>query len=124
MWIARIVEELFPFAYYVGNASKLRKRSHLPNVLDAESLREYVCLSVAVLDRRLAEEHDRAAALDEKTLRVTFFVSAAFAVLGIGLTVIGNSSWAQPPESSSVFDSSWLIAPRSAWVSSTQSSPP
>ena len=79
-------------AYYLRNSFRLKARSELPDILQQESFRGYDRLSVKELDRRLAEEHERATVLDDKTLKVTLFLSAGFSVLGLGLTIIGSSS--------------------------------
>ena len=92
MCFARIAEEVFPFVYYLRNASRLKVRSELPALLQDEAFRGYDRLPVDDLDRRLAEEHERAVALDDKTLKVTLFLSAGFSILGLGLTVISSSS--------------------------------
>ena len=92
MCFARIAEEVFPFVYYLRNASRLKVRSELPALLQDEAFRGYDRLPVDDLDRRLAEEHERAMVLDDKTLKVTLFLSAGFSILGLGLTVISSSS--------------------------------
>ena len=92
MCFARIAEEVFPFVYYLRNASRLKVRSELPALLEDEAFRGYDRLPVDELDRRLAEEHERAVVLDDKTLKVTLFLSAGFSILGLGLTVISSSS--------------------------------
>ena len=88
MCFARIAEDVFPFVYYLKNASRLKARSELPALLQDEAFRGYDRLPVDELDRRLAEEHERAVVLDDKTLKVTLFLSAGFSILGLGLTVI------------------------------------
>ena len=92
MCFARIAEELFPFAYYLRNSLRLKARSELPDILQHESFRQHDRLSLSELDRRLTEEHERASVLDDKTLKVTLFLSAGFSVLGLGLAIIGSSS--------------------------------
>lgn len=91
MCFARIAEELFPFAYYLRNSLRLKARSELPDILQHEGFGQHDRLSLDELDRRLTEEHERASVLDDKTLKVTLFLSAGFSVLGLGLTVIGSS---------------------------------
>lgn len=111
MCFVRVIEEVLPFAYYLRTASRLMKRSQLPNLLNSDNFRSYKRLSVELLDKRLAEEHERATALDEKTLRVTIFVSAAFVVFGMVLTVVVNSNPQLIAATASVFGFPWLIAP-------------
>ena len=94
MRITRIAEELLPFAYYYfGSARRLRKRSMNPEILAERQFAEHADLPNKVLERRLKEEHQRAAALDDKTLRVSFFLSSGFSVLGLGLAVLGSSEF-------------------------------
>ena len=92
MCFARIAEELFPFAYYLRNSLRLKARSELPDIMQQESFRGHDRLSLKELDQRLAEEHERASLLDDKTLKVTLFLSAGFSILGLGLTIAGSSS--------------------------------
>ena len=102
MCIARIAEELFPFAYYhFINARRVKARSALPEILEVEPFREYSHLPQKVLERRLVEEHERAAALDDKTLKVTPLLVTALSLLSVGLTVIGFFSSSLIPKSGS-----------------------
>ena len=89
--VGRIPEELFPFAYYYfSSARRLKARSECSEIQAEENFSEYWFLPKEVLERRLKEEHKRAADLDDKTLRVLFFLSIGVSVLGLGLTVIGT----------------------------------
>ena len=108
MCFARIAEEAFPFAFYLRNASRLKARSELPEILQYDDFREYDRLSVAELDQRLTEEHERAVALDDKTLKITLFLSGAFSVLGLGLAVISSSSAILAKTASSPIAPTWL----------------
>lgn len=102
MCIARIAEELFPFAYYhFINARRIKARSALSEILQVEPFREYTHLPQEVLERRLAEEHERAAVLDDKTLKVTPLLVTALSLLSVGLTAIGFFSSSLIPKSAS-----------------------
>ena len=92
MRVVRMAEEVFPFAYYYfSSARKLNERSNCPDILAEEEFSKYPVVPKKVLERRLKEEHRRAVALDDKTLRVSFFLSSGFSVLGLGLTILGAS---------------------------------
>ena len=94
MCIARIAEQLIPFAYYYfSSARRLRARFESKGRLPEKDFAEHTDLPNKVLERRLKEEHQRAAALDDKTLRVSFFLSSGFSVLGLGLTILGSSDF-------------------------------
>ena len=108
MCFARIAEESFPFAFYLRNASRLKARVGLPEILQYDDFREYERLSIAELDQRLTEEHERAVALDDKTLKATLFLSGAFSVLGLGLAVISSSSALLAKTASSLVAPAWL----------------
>ena len=92
MCLGHLAEELFPFAYYLRNSLRLKAQSKLADILEHEGFCRHNCLSLDELDRPLTEEHERASVLDDKTLKVTLFLSAGFSVLGLGLTIIGSSS--------------------------------
>ena len=109
MCFGRLAEEFFPFAYYLRNASRLKLRYKLPELLQDEAFQGYDRLSVDELDRRLAEEHERAVALDDKTSKGTLFLSVGFSILGLGLTVISSSNWILLKTTSSPVGSTWLI---------------
>ena len=109
MCFGRVAEEFFPFAYYLRNASRLKVRYKLPELLKDEAFLGYDRLSVDELDRRLAEEHERAVALDDKTSKGTLFLSVGFSVLGLGLTAISSSKWVLANTAFSSVGSTWLI---------------
>ena len=109
MCLGRIAEELFPFAYYLKNASRLKARYKLPELLLDEAFLGYDRLSSEELDRRLTEEHERAVALDDKTSKGTLFLSVAFSVLGLGLAAISSSKWVLAKTAFSPVGTTWLI---------------
>lgn len=109
MCFARIAEEVFPFVYYLINASRLKARSKLPELRQDEAFRGYDRLSVGELDQRLTEEHERAVALDDKTSKGTLFLSVGFSVLGLGLAAISSSTWVLAKMTSSPVGPTWLI---------------
>ena len=109
MCFGRLAEEFFPFAYYLRNASRLKSRYKLPELLQDEAFLGYDRLSAEELDRRLAEEHERAVALDDKTSKGTLFLSVGFSVLGLGLTVISSSNWIPSKTESSPVEATWLV---------------
>ena len=84
-------------------------RYKLPELLKDKAFLGYDRLSVDELDRRLAEEHERAVALDDKTSKGTLFLSVGFSILGLGLTVISSSKWILLTTASSPIGSTWLI---------------
>lgn len=83
MCISRIAEELFPFVHYVVHRRQVTRRAQSRNILSDPQFAGYNTLSPQQLTQRLDEERQRAAAMDEKTFKLTLSLS-------VGLTVLGS----------------------------------
>ena len=83
MWISRIVEELFPFPYYIVKSRRKKRLCNSEKILCTQSFVGYEGLSTCQLRQRLKEEHQRGSAMDEKTFKLTLSFS-------VGLTVLGS----------------------------------
>ncbi len=69
----RILEEIFPFIFYVLNKKKL-----LLKIFKNEKYKEtesYLSLPNEIITRRITEEHKRALGIDEKTAKYTLSLS-------------------------------------------------
>jgi hypothetical protein len=82
--ISRALEELVPIIFLYTRDRRLKKRETDPTILNNPSFVGYGGLTVEQADERLKEERTRAAALDEKTFKLTLS-------LAIGLTVVGTA---------------------------------
>ncbi len=109
MSFTQLVEEILPFLFFLKISRKLNTRSKLPEILRECEFQEYRHLSVPQLDQRLAEEHERAVALDVKTLQFTLFQSGAFTILGLGLAAASSSNALLTRLTSSPSTPSWLM---------------
>ena len=74
---------MLPFLAYWLVKRTLIARSRSDTILSRAEYRDYPILRPEQLDSRIAEEHDRAAKLDDKTFRLTFALSFGLAVLGV-----------------------------------------
>lgn len=80
-----IAEELLPFMHYVVHAKKLRALAENADLLAGQEYADYPTLSEKQLTDRLAEERTRAAALDDKTFKLTLSLS-------LGLTILSSTA--------------------------------
>jgi hypothetical protein len=85
MSLPRLLEELCPFPYYLARARRQRRRTESPDILKEPAYAEYGSLPAEQLTERLKEERARAAALDDKTFKLTLSLS-------VGLTVLGSTA--------------------------------
>ena len=79
------VEEIFPFVIYFKNYKKLILKLNKVSILEEKGLTEYETIAIDKLQLRLCEERKRAVAIDNKTARMSLWVS-------LGLTVLSSSS--------------------------------
>ena len=91
MRLSRVLEELFPCAYYVARKNRLRHRSESDRILDSEAFAEYNTLSPEKLRNRLNEERQRAHSMDEKTFKLTLSFSVGLTVLALATTSIAKT---------------------------------
>ena len=82
MSLSVIFEEAFPFVYYICRCRRLRRRAETGGILVHGDFAKHEELSPDELRKRLAEEHTRARAMDEKTFKLTLSFS-------LGLTIVG-----------------------------------
>lgn len=80
--IFRVAEELFPFVSYRVHSRRLLLRCDADNIVNYNDFAEYDSLSNNQLKHRLNEERQRAAAMDEKTFKLTLSISVALTILG------------------------------------------
>jgi hypothetical protein len=85
MLASRVTEELFPFVHYLAHAKKLRAKAASADLVSGQEYADYPSLSETQLKDRLTEERTRAAALDDKTFKLTLSLS-------IGLTVLSSTT--------------------------------
>ena len=83
--VARVCEEVFPFVHYAIRKRRKIRDADRDEVLTNPNFMGYQSLPEAHLAARLEEERKRAAAMDEKTYKMTLSLS-------IGLTVLGSSA--------------------------------
>ena len=82
--ISRVLQEVFPLFFYWRNVKKLRRLIAAEDLLQQKfSYAAYVSLSSEILLERLEEERTRAAALDDKTFKMTLSLT-------VGLTVVST----------------------------------
>ena len=81
--ISLIVEEIFPFGYYLIRVHRKTKLCNSENIVEREEFKDYLKLSTGDLEQRLKEERGRASAMDEKTFKLTFSFSVALTVLSL-----------------------------------------
>jgi hypothetical protein len=82
----RWFEEAFPFAAYVRNRKTLLAQANAPDLFEQKpELLRYRELSEQQLTDRLKDERTRAAAMDDKTFKVTLSLT-------VGLTIVGTTS--------------------------------
>ncbi len=79
----RVLEELFPFFFFFCYAMRKLQEAANPDIgaSDGEYSR-YHDLNSKTLSLRIKEEHERAKAIDEKTVKFTFSISIALTMLG------------------------------------------
>lgn len=82
---SRITEELFPFVHYLVHAKRLRAKAASDDPVSGQEYADYPSLSETQLKDRLTEERSRAAALDDKTFKLTLSLS-------LGLTVLSSTT--------------------------------
>lgn len=82
--IVRMLEELVPIVFLYMRDRRIKKREGDPAILNNPSFNGYADLTIDQAQDRLKEERTRAAALDEKTFKLTLS-------LAIGLTVVGTA---------------------------------
>jgi len=75
-----IFEELFPFIFFVKNKRRKINQIQTKNA-PAQVIKEYSILSLEKLNQRLAEEHDRATKIDNKTVKFTLGLSVSLTIL-------------------------------------------
>ena len=90
MCISRIIEEIFPFGYYVVHSRRKKKQCFSEDLLQEPQFADYETISVAGLKQRLNEEHERASSMDEKTFKLTLSLSVGLTVLGLAAAFLTN----------------------------------
>ena len=85
-------EEIAPWAFFIVRARRQERRCKFEDLLKARAYREYGTLPEEDLERRLAQEHERGDALDDKTVKLTLSIAGGLSVLGLGLTVLGMTT--------------------------------
>ena len=83
MTLTVLLEEVFPFVFYVSRSTKLRRRASTAGNLTHSDIAKYQGLSSDDLRRRLDEEHARARVMDEKTFKLTLSFSVGLSILGL-----------------------------------------
>lgn len=83
MCLNRLLEELFPFVYYLPRSRRQRRRCDSEDILGESAFANYEQLATEQLTLRLEEERERASNMDEKTFKLTLSLS-------VGLTVLGS----------------------------------
>jgi hypothetical protein len=78
--LIRLLEEFFPFIFFMINKHKTLHRIQREPPFRGK-LFEYSSLSVEKLSSRLAEEHERAVKIDEKTSKFTLGLSVSLTIL-------------------------------------------
>ena len=85
---SRVLEELAPIALFVPRDRRLEKRQADPAILSHPAFAGYDTLTVAQAEERLKEERMRAAALDEKTFKLTLSLTIGLTVVGTAITAL------------------------------------
>ena len=85
MLIYQIVEELFPFGHYYAYKRRQEQRIRSLKIENDEKFKPYLTLDEKRLRKRLKEEHERAARMDEKTFKFTL-------PLSLGLTLLTSAA--------------------------------
>lgn len=95
--IARIrdflnAENTLPFIPYGQVTRMLKEKERREDILALEEYAGYPDLDEDVLESRLAQEHERAGRLDDKTVRLSFALTFGLAVLGVvgGVAIEGE----------------------------------
>jgi len=83
MKFSRILEEIFPFVYYLHYTKKKQSQIDANKYCEDNSYKDYFGLSENELDLRIKEEHERAKSMDEKTFKLTLSLT-------IGLTILSS----------------------------------
>ncbi len=78
--ILRILEEAFPFLFFIKNKTGIFKKLNDTNNVTLKA-KEYSSLSVDNLVERIQEEHERAVKIDDKTSKFTLGLSVSLTVL-------------------------------------------
>lgn len=78
-------EELLPFPHYIRRKARKYHLAGSDQILEEKQYMQYVTLSKNSLLERLSEERQRAAAMDEKTFKLTLSLS-------VGLIILGSTS--------------------------------
>ena len=91
MCIYRILEELFPFIYYIMRSRSKKRLCNSDNILSQEEYINYSTLSQQQLICRLEDEHQRALQMDEKTVKFTLSFSIGFTFLGLAAAFLIDS---------------------------------
>jgi hypothetical protein len=79
----RFLEELFPFVFFLWHARRISKKASNSQIgAVGGKYHRYHALTSKILSERLNEEHKRAIAIDEKTVKLTFSISVALTILG------------------------------------------
>ena len=83
--ISLVIEEIFPQVKFLLNTGKIEKKlKKAKNELsENSSYKSYLKLNSSEFDQRISEERARATALNEKTFKLTFSLSAGLSVLGL-----------------------------------------
>ena len=82
--ILRALEELAPIFFFLSRDRRIERRETEKDILSNPLFNGYAGLTVDQAQERLKEERARAAALDEKTFKLTLS-------LAIGLTIVGTA---------------------------------
>lgn len=97
-WVMkRILEELFPFAFFYFRTKQIMEDSENPNIGDINGdYGLYHQLDAELLSKRIKEEHERGQTIDDKTVKFTISISIALTILGfiagfISKTIEGGS---------------------------------
>lgn len=89
----RMAEELFPFVFFIWHARK--KGGEAAFVGSGGEISQkyapYRNLPNGSLSKRLKEEHERAKAIDEKTVKLTFSISLALTLMGAVSGYLSNT---------------------------------
>ena len=91
-WLSRTCEEIAPWAFFIVLARRQERRCRCKDLLEDKAYQRYTELSEADLERRLAQEHERSDALDDKTVKLTLSIAGGLSVLGLGLTMLGTTT--------------------------------
>jgi hypothetical protein len=89
-FILRVLEEIVPFFFYWMRAARKRKSIFSADFSDKNEIKlsGFSLLSVSQLESRLEEEHERAKAIDEKTIKFSMTISIALTIVGSASSVI------------------------------------